>query len=333
MAGSPHPKLQHYVPRFLLRNFGVGKKEHIHVFDKWDDRVFNTKSRNVAAENAFYDFEYQGVTITAENALSSIESAASRIFRDVLRAESLAILTAETRMALSHFLAMQMVRTRAFRNMTEGLASHIAEKLGATDVSDDEREKIKQALGSTDDDNFHRMQHAISMKNALENYPSLFYEKSWVLLRSLSKNPFCIGDNPLALQNANDFGPYGNLGLAVRGIEIYLPLTPVFALGLWCPSIEHSMRDIANQIAVLKRSGRPLPDLDRIDPDYYKQIVQSFDEGVPLQYTDDNCINFNSLQVYGAARYVFSSTGDFSLARKMIERDQNVRSGPKFTSS
>jgi len=37
---------------------------------------------------------------------------------------------------------------------------------------------------------------------------------------------FYLGDNPvLALNNTRDFGPYGNIGLAVPGIEIYLPLT------------------------------------------------------------------------------------------------------------
>jgi hypothetical protein len=49
-------KVQHYVPQFLLKHFGTGKKDKIAVFNKQTDRVFATNVRNVAAESRFYDF-------------------------------------------------------------------------------------------------------------------------------------------------------------------------------------------------------------------------------------------------------------------------------------
>jgi hypothetical protein len=44
----------------------------------------------------------------------------------------------------------------------------------------------------------------------------------------------------VVLQNNNDFAPYGNLGLAVRGIE-HLPLSSTLMLALYCPSIREEM--------------------------------------------------------------------------------------------
>ncbi|MDV5280161.1 DUF4238 domain-containing protein [Leclercia adecarboxylata] len=48
-------------------------------------------------------------------------------------------------------------------------------------------------------------------------------KKDWYLLETSPERPFYVSDNPVVLKNSNDFGPYGNLGLAVRGIQIYLP--------------------------------------------------------------------------------------------------------------
>uniref|UniRef100_UPI0022EBF80C DUF4238 domain-containing protein n=1 Tax=Listeria seeligeri TaxID=1640 RepID=UPI0022EBF80C len=39
-------KIQHYVPKFLLRNFGTGKKDQLWVFDKASGRSFQTNAKN-----------------------------------------------------------------------------------------------------------------------------------------------------------------------------------------------------------------------------------------------------------------------------------------------
>jgi len=52
-----------------------------------------------------------------------------------------------------------------------------------------------------------------------------FLNKIWFLAKATKTHPFMIGDNPVALQNHIDMEPYGNLGLGVKGIEIYFPLS------------------------------------------------------------------------------------------------------------
>ena len=41
-------KVQHYVPQFLLREFGNGKKNHLHVFDKLTGRASALTNRRRA---------------------------------------------------------------------------------------------------------------------------------------------------------------------------------------------------------------------------------------------------------------------------------------------
>ena len=49
-----YPKIQHYVPQFLLRRF-VDAEGKLHVFDKRESKQFHTTNvRNVAAEKALY---------------------------------------------------------------------------------------------------------------------------------------------------------------------------------------------------------------------------------------------------------------------------------------
>ena len=64
---------QHYVPRFILKNFNCGrkgKKPQVWVFDKHTGNKFRSNIENVAAENSFYDFNFEGIELTVEQTLS-----------------------------------------------------------------------------------------------------------------------------------------------------------------------------------------------------------------------------------------------------------------------
>jgi hypothetical protein len=106
MAREGIAKVQHYVPEFLLRNFRADKKDQIYVFDKNTERSFRTNVRNVAAESRFYDFEFEGKTLTLETALSQLESQARPLFQRILDDDSLAVLNAEDRVLLAVFFSI-----------------------------------------------------------------------------------------------------------------------------------------------------------------------------------------------------------------------------------
>lgn len=146
----------------------------------------------------------------------------------------------------------------------------------------------------------------------------LFFEKTWALLKTEHPRPYLIGDNPLALQNFVETGDLrGNLGLGVKGIEIYFPLSPTWALALWCPSLINTLRTHDTGI---RKAGRQSPARETLD---------GIDSGAPLRAEPANVLNFNSLQIRFAERYVFSSVGDFALARKMVSDSEEIRTGPR----
>jgi len=108
-------KIQHYVPQFLLRSFGNGKKDQVWVYDKFLARSFPSNTKNVASESRFYDFECEGQRLSLEPWLAALEGHARSVVRFVLEADSVSTLANEQRHVLASFLAVQLTRTKTFR--------------------------------------------------------------------------------------------------------------------------------------------------------------------------------------------------------------------------
>jgi hypothetical protein len=60
----------------------------------------------------------------------------------------------------------------------------------------------------------------------------------YIIKADTDKN-FCISDHPVTLCNKNKFGPYGNLGFALPGIEIYMPISPKFTIAFISNTIQN----------------------------------------------------------------------------------------------
>lgn len=149
---------------------------------------------------------------------------------------------------------------------------------------------------------------AIAMiSEAPAQFGPLLANKVWLLFAGLRNYPFIIGDNPISFQNQIDRWPRGNLGLGVEGIEVYLPLTPTRTLGILCPSIVHTLNAAARG-----------------------EFLNAVGQGMPVELSQANILNLNSLQVRSAERFLFSSIGDFSLAREMLGAHPQFRRGPRF---
>ena len=307
-------KVQHYVPQFLLKSFGVGKKQHLHVYDKKTGRTFQTNSKNVAGESRFYDFEFEGHMLTIEPSLSQIEAKAKTQFRRLLESDSLKVLSEEDRAILAVFFAIQFTRTRCYREQWRALPELLGDKLRRSALNCKEQTIIEEYIQPLDE-NQNKIEAVRSIINAPKDFAIHFANKIWILLKAERRTPFLIGDNPLALQNSMNMEPYGNIGLAAQGIEIYFPLSPVRALALWCPSHEEMF-----QRAIIANSRDPLA---------IRQTVDAIETGCPLQFQPMNVINFNSLQIRFSERYIFSNIDDFSLAQEMVTSYPNLRFGPR----
>jgi Protein of unknown function (DUF4238) len=163
------------------------------------------------------------------------------------------------------------------------------------------------------------------MIKAPQMFAPQLVSKQWVLAATMRKHPFVIGDNPLTLQNMVDMSPSGNLGLLVRGIEVYFPLSPVRALAMWCPSLVEMIRQGVESIRRSPASNRAKESILAVNA--------AINTGRPLMYEKENVENFNSLQVASSERYIFSSSDDFQLAREVLRSNPNLRHGPRATVS
>lgn len=327
MAHNGVAKVQHYVPQFLLRNFGMGKKDQLYVFNKATDKTFLTSVRNVAAESRFYDFKIDGVALTIEPALSRIEAAAKPIVKKLAESDSLVVLSPEDRELLSVFFAIQFVRTKATRMAARDMETQFREVLLHRGF--DDAQLAESGFGP--DENMRAAMAIKMVIDAPKNYSRAFMEKQWLLVSAPAKDPFIIGDHPLAMQNvAPHEGPFGNIGLMVPGIEIYFPISPMRALAMWCPSTRDQILEGAATIHALRRHAPHLLAQRVRNPEAILRMAHALETGSVLHYEREHIENFNWLQIVHAESFVFSSRDDFELARKVVAQSDELRQGRRM---
>ncbi len=334
---------QHYVPQMLLRNFtvaGRGKQDQIHVFDKRDDRAFRTGTQNVAAERRFYDLSADdGVTVSLEPSLTKLEEGAAEAFRKLLGSRRLDALLEIDRAWIALFLAWQKLRGKNFREDQLHLDAALRDLITASGGSP---QKVEGYTPFTSEEELKAF-HLGFLASSAADFAAHMVNKRWVLFDTDADHPFWISDTPVVLHNDEDFGPYGNIGLAVRGIQVYLPVSPTIMLGLWCFSQEEKIRAAGmvhdSFCAGWRRSAAYEPAVDDVifrhmaggASPLRQSLLKALDAGTPIECNPANVMFFNSLQVRWAERFVFSSQPDFSLALQMIRDHPECRSGPRMT--
>lgn len=315
---------QHYVPRFMLRKFSSGKKPKVFVFDKSNDNEFQSNVKNLASETGFYELEVESGVFSAEASLSKLEGTASGIIKKLVENEDLSILTKQEILLLSVFFAVQFVRTKEHRLKFEKLGSVLEERLRAMGANADQ---IKEAIGSSEDVDSTKLFGLRSISDVSEFLPR-FLNKTWLLYKNETDTPFYTSDNPVTLYNQNDYGLLGNLGLGVKGVEIYIPLSPNLLLSIVCPSISENI--ISQNAGIIDDNGFVCELAAEIlgkDITELADLLAGIRTGSSIQVNEENVKMMNSLQVIHSSRQVYSSNGDFSLAKEMIKSDASYRSG------
>ena len=308
MADSTIDTKQHYVAQMLLLGFETepGSKQ-VHVFDKRDGRTFVTNVANIAAERGFYDLgDY-----TLDTRMTRADSAAAGIINTIREHESLAATPPADRHTLAEFVVLQFLRTRGFQ---EGFR-HIGESL--VDAIKRRGMDPPPTWGEHLSPERVREQSLAVIPGFLRDFLPHLLDKDLLLYKTESSTPFCISDNPVALNNTvNDGdGIRGTLGLAVRGIEIYLPISKTLALAYICPSIGMAFE-------LLQSNLRGIGRLFSEDAFYY---LQARDTGKALTLSPDNVRFQNSLQIRNAERFVVSSRDDFADAADMVAENPNAQ--------
>lgn len=321
MPGEQH----HYVPKFLLKNFTHGKKPKIFVYDKSNDKRFHTNIKNIAAESGFYDIEVPEGILTLEPGLAHLETHASGIIKKLTQENSIRSLNEHDIAILAVFLAVQFVRTKEHRLRFEHLGKLLEKRMREMGATDENIEGLKRGPDGTSQDKL------IGLKSVLDanEFVPYFLNKAWVLFETTHKHPFFISDNPLTLHNELNHGPYGNLGLAVRGIEIYLPISTTLCLGLLCPSIAEQFQKAQENMKILDAIAPGLADSAMNKPDAARAFCDGLANGSPIKIIEDSVTMLNSLQVMYSSRFVYCETDSFELVERMIRDNGKFREGLK----
>lgn len=297
------------------------------MFDKSNNNCFQTNIKNIAAENGFYELNLKDVVLTMEPSLARLESNTSGIIKKLIQEKCIKALDENKVLTLAFFLSIQFVRTKEHRERFSHLGKLFTQKLLKMGVS---KESIEEDIIGTrvlPEDKLFGLRSIMSAKEFVPH----FLNKAWLLYETSSKFPFYISDNPIVLHNDNDYGPYGNIGLAVKGIEIYLPISSKLCLGLVCPSIAEEFEKAHESIKSLDKLAPGLVDKIIKDQGFSRSFCDGFEKGTPIRIHEENVIRINSLQVMYSTRFVYCETNSFGLVKKMISDDEKYREGIKPT--
>ena len=314
---------QHYVPRFLLRHFCAGARPRIWAYDKSTGKSFETSVDNVAVERNFYDAKIGDSILSLEEGLSKLESRASVIIDRIVEDRDIGALSGDDRIEIATFVATQMLRGPNNREHVKALGEAVRGTLAERGV---DQESIARLLPDLSEDEAKAL--ALMSLRSVDTFAQHIINKSWLLFATDPAVPLYISDNPVGLQNLVEKATSltGNLGLAVLGIEMYLPIASTLSLGFYCRSHEKVIRDGVERfrISTIRSPDLPIPHFGEL-----LKWRRAFRTGVALDLDPDNVLNQNSLQVRQAERYVYSSFPDFSLVEDMIANQPGYRKGPR----
>lgn len=320
---------QHYVPKLVLRNFLSNEtKEQVTVFDKKTGKIFTPNIAGIMAERQFHDFQVSEEYVASfEQTAGRFEDAVLPTYRRVLQERRLDH-SAQEQAHLAMLVAFQFLRTRRQRDRFVEMEEMIGAKLERMGG------RIEDLAGYeplTEDRLKH--QHATFIVDAIKDFTNLIGGKHMMLMTAAAGRDFYISDNPVVLHNSEDFGPYGNLGLGVKGIQIYLPLSHDLLLACLCPSIlggaierlDASLNEVRAKLLPLVVAGKitgaqmkAQVDLLESNGSRIRAWQQRYVDGVPEQSGDDNMDFYNSLQMSQSLRFVISKNEDFALAKRFM---------------
>jgi len=274
-------KIQHYVPRFYLRNFAIRRNNKflLYCFDKTDFRSFPTKIKGIGCEKFFYeDIETEQ---TLEKALSKLERDFSKVYAKLGNRRSLLCLNWNEKTILASFVAIQDIRTKEFREFLKSLGREMKRVFGDKPLSNDLLEQLETA----DSEDYIRATHSKMVTETLSGktgFIEIILSMKWILFENYTKIPLWTSDHPVNRFNPIDLSPLGNLGLKSKGIQVFFPLSPTLGI-VFCDPVEYGL--MPEKVTSIK----------------------------------DNIIFCNTLQARSSARHIFSPNNDFYLAKKWLK--------------
>lgn len=285
-------KNQHYVPQFYL-NYFADIKKNIYVYDKATLKQFTSNSRGIGSQQYFYDLIQNDTQFIEKHHNQSYEKAFSDFLPNFLKLidrQKFFKLKRYQKKEVATFITHQYIRTKKFREESYRLDTGV-------NVYEPVDHRLLEDLHPTIMHNFILTEYHLSrlLLNMLLN------EYVWVIGRNITSQLLYTSDHPVSqiksLQQLHDEqkNPKGH-AFAVLSELLTFPLTPKYI------------------IIFLKKNK-------------FNHLNQKKNKILDLNYDDVNY--FNSLQLMGCYRQVYSQSKDFSFAEKVerLLRQKHIDNG------
>ncbi len=286
-------KKHHFVPQFLLKKFSFGKKnrERIWVFKKASGKSFAASVSDVGHENHFYNARnLDGARLELEPLTMKVDGFCADILHQIVETRAIPV-AQESIEKLAIFIAAQMLRVPSSRNQMEEFRKAVIGKWGPDIRAGEDSRPVSDY--SAEDSKFSSL---LALRD-IPVFADILRRKIWFLLEAPLGHNFIISDGSVVLHNHLDYGSRGSLGIAQKGIEVFMPLSPKLAVQLTCPEIANEM--------LKTEAGRVFQ--------YYQN------RGLPVPLHAANVEFINSLQVIQSERFLYAADGgEFELAREMM---------------
>lgn len=291
----------HSVPQSLLRQF-ADTREQLFGYDKHSGQSFPTSVGDAAAERDFYSATLGGVRVSWEPAFQLLDDQFAEVVHGLGSTSSLSDLQPAVRANVPVAVTTQLLRTQLQRTSPAdiiGQLNAIGEPWGVESLAITETES--------------RLLHLARLLGIHEIAEVLRTKDVALLQVDRSEQVLWLSDNPVILNNSF---PYGRIGLAAPGIEIYLPISPIRCLALFCPSIAEQIRESFD-------ASHPRPHLaERL----YVDLLNGIDHGQLVPISGEFIRFLNERQVAQSSRFLYSSQRAFSLADSVLDIRPELRS-------
>lgn len=299
---------QHYVPQFYLRGFANTKKSEYYLFtyNKENNTIFYTNIKNIARENYFYDIDEAQ---TIEKLFAQYEGLFNKSLKKLIDTEDLSKLYPEEKEVLSHFIAIQFLRTKEKRIFHKKSAEGLIDIIGKQTIPN-----FKEGSITLTEDSLKALHIEFLLENFIEFSNIMFDEMYWMLCINHTDETFWTSDNPCAVYNELEPEPFhGNLGLRCKGFQLHIPLSPKLLLILMNTDLRTSDLYNARKTEDESFNKRIFEISKRIDI----PIVNFLPE---KEFVDKKRVTFeNNLQIISSTQFIFSKNNNFELAEKYLD--------------
>lgn len=221
----PENKKHHFVPRFYLKLFSKNEKS-INIFNIPLQRTIV----DAGLKNQCYRDYMYGKDPSLEKGLSIIEGAVSGMLKKVISESSLDGLTPHDRESFLFYLMIQHARTAysvdTHDEQTDRLMKYLLQgEVKKLNISQESLDAIK--ITQVDSARY-------VVSTAAAHYP-LLIDLEWRLINSVDGQEFLTSDNPAVFYNQflSSRRYMSNTGVATKGLQIFLPLSPSLLLMLY----------------------------------------------------------------------------------------------------